>query len=177
MSTNTKWVIDPAHSEIGFKVKHMMISSVSGRFDNFSGEVIANDDFGAAEINFEADVNSITTGHGDRDHHLKSADFFDAEQFPKLQFKGTSFTKVDEDNYKLEGELTMHGATKPVTLNAEYGGLMTDPWGNIKAGFTISGKINRKDWGLTFNAALENGGVLLSEDVKLTIEAQLTKQS
>jgi polyisoprenoid-binding protein YceI len=178
MSTNTNWAIDPAHSEIGFKVKHMMFTNVSGKFNNFSAEITTNDDdFSTANINFEAAVDSISTGNTDRDNHLLSPDFFDAAQFPKLQFKGTSFTKVDEGDYKLNGDLTMHGVTKPVTLDVEYGGLMKDPWGNIKAGFSITGKITRKEWGLAYNAVLDNGGILLSEDVKLNFEVQLVKQS
>jgi len=176
--SNTNWAIDPAHSEIGFKVKHMMFTNVSGKFNNFSADITTDgDDFSTAHINFEAEVDSVSTGNNDRDKHLLSPDFFDAAQFPKVQFKGTSFKKVDEGDYKLEGELTMHGETKPVKLDVEYGGLMKDPWGNIKAGFSITGKINRKEWGLAYNAVLDNGGILLSEDVKLNIEVQLVKQA
>lgn len=178
MSTNTNWAIDPAHSEIGFKVKHMMFTNVSGKFNNFTAEISSDgDDFNNASINFEAAIDSVSTGNTDRDNHLLSADFFDAAQFPKLQFKGTSFSKVDDNNYKLNGDLTLHGETKPVTLDVEYGGLMQDPWGNTKAAFNINGKINRKDWGLAYNAILDNGGLLLSEDVKLNIEVQLAKQA
>jgi polyisoprenoid-binding protein YceI len=176
--SNTNWAIDPAHSEIGFKVKHMMFTNVSGKFNNFSADInTTDDDFSTANINFEADIDSVSTGNTDRDKHLLSADFFDAAQFPKLQFRGTSFTKVNEGDYKLEGNLTMHGMTHPVKLDVEYSGPMKDPWGNTKAGFSINGKINRKDWGLTYNATLDNGGILLSEDVKLNIEVQLAKQS
>jgi len=176
MSTNTNWAIDPAHSEIGFKVKHMMFTNVSGKFNDFNAEITTdNDDFTNANINFEAAIDSVTTGNADRDKHLQSPDFFDAGQFPKLQFKGTSFTKTADSDYKLEGDLTMHGVTHPVKLDVEYSGMMKDPWGNTKAGFNINGKINRKDWGLTYNATLDNGGILLSEDVKLNIEIQLAK--
>lgn len=177
MSTNTNWAIDPAHSEVGFKVKHMMFTNVSGKFTNFSGEIsTADDDFSTANIQFEAAIDSVSTGNADRDGHLLSPDFFDAAQYPKLQFKATSLSKIDDGDYKLNGDLTMHGKTNPVSLDVEYGGLMKDPWGNVKAGFSINGKINRKDWDLAYNAVLDNGGILLSEDVKLNIELQLVKQ-
>jgi len=177
MSNKTNWAIDPSHSEIGFKVKHMMFTNVSGKFTSFNAEIeTTDDDFSTANINFEAAIDSVSTGNADRDGHLLSPDFFDAAQYPKLHFKGTSFKKVDEGDYKLEGDLTMHGATQPVKLDVEYSGLMKDPWGNVKAGFSINGKINRKDWGLAYNAVLDNGGILLSEDVKLNIELQLVKQ-
>lgn len=177
MSVNTKWAIDPAHSEIGFKVKHMMFTNVSGKFTSFNTNIeTVEDDFSQSKIQFEADVNSVSTGNADRDGHLLGADFFDAVQYPKITFEGKSFRKVDDGDYELTGDLTLHGVTKPVKLSAEYGGLMKDPWGNIKAGFSIAGKINRKDWGLAYNAVLDNGGILLSEDVKLNMEIQLIKQ-
>ncbi len=177
MATTT-WAIDPTHTEIGFKVKHMMFTNVSGRFDQFNGTVeTEGDDFANANISFQADTASINTGNADRDAHLKSADFFDAEQFPNLAFKATEFNKVDDNNFKLSGDLTVHGVTKPVTLDAEYSGLMTDPWGNTKAGFAVNGKFSRKDFGLTWNAALETGGVLVSDEVRVNIEMQLVKQA
>lgn len=176
MST-TKWVIDPTHSEIGFKVKHMMFTTVSGKFEQFEAEIISeSDNFENAQIWFKGQTASISTGNTDRDGHLRSADFFDAEQFPTLEFKATSFQPKGNGDYKLEGELTLHGVTKAVTLDAEYSGQLTDPWGNTKAAFAINGKINRKDWGLNWNAALETGGVLVSEEVKLAIELQFVKQ-
>jgi polyisoprenoid-binding protein YceI len=172
----TKWTIDPTHSEVGFKVKHMMFTNVSGRFGTFNGSAeTEGDNFENAKIDFEADVTSIDTNSADRDNHLKSGDFFDAEQFPKLTFQATEMKK-DGDDYKLSGDLTIHGVTKPVTLNVEYGGIAKDPWGNEKAGFSINGKLNRKDYGLTWNAALETGGVLVSDEVKLNIELQMVKQ-
>lgn len=177
MSVNTKWAIDPAHSEIGFKVKHMMFTNVSGKFTSFNTHIeTVEDDFSRSKIQFEADVQSVSTGNADRDGHLLGADFFDAAQYPKITFEGKSFTKIEDGDYELTGDLTLHGVTKPVKLSAEYGGLMKDPWGNIKAGFSITGKINRKDWGLAYNAVLDNGGILLSEDVKLNMEIQLVKQ-
>ncbi len=176
MST-TKWSIDPTHSEIGFKVKHMMFTNVSGSFQKFDASIETEDDnFENAKIEFTGDVDSITTGNTDRDTHLLSPDFFDAEKFPKLTFSATSFKKQNEGEYELKGDLTLHGVTKPVKLDVEFGGLAKDPWGNLKAGMSISGKINRKDWNLNWNSALEAGGVLVGEEVKLNIELQFVKQ-
>lgn len=176
MST-TKWVIDPTHSEIGFKVKHMMFTNVSGKFTKFDASIeTEGDDFEGAKIHFSGDIDSVSTGNTDRDGHLLSADFFDAAQFPKITFEATSFTKEDEGDFELTGDLTLHGQTKSVKLAAEYSGQMKDPWGNTKAGFALSGKINRKDWGLNWNSALETGGVLVSDEVRLVIELQFIKQ-
>jgi len=176
MST-TKWSIDPTHSEIGFKVKHMMFTNVSGSFQKFDASIETEDDnFENAKIEFTGDVDSITTANADRDTHLLSPDFFDAEKFPKLTFSASSFKKQNEGEYELKGDLTLHGVTKPVKLDVEFGGLAKDPWGNVKAGMSISGKINRKDWGLNWNSALEAGGVLVGEEVKLNIELQFVKQ-
>nr|WP_294933992.1 YceI family protein [uncultured Flavobacterium sp.] len=173
----TKWAIDPTHSAIGFKVKHMMFTNVSGKFEKYDATIITeDDDLSKATFEFAADINSIDTRNADRDTHLKSADFFDAENHPKMSFKSSSFTKIDDDDYEMAGDLTIRGVTKFVKLPAEFSGLMKDPWGNTKAGINISGKINRKDWGLNWNSALETGGVLVSEDVKLDIELQLIKQ-
>ena len=171
----TKWAIDPTHSEIGFKVKHMMFTNVSGSFKAYDATITTEDDnFENAQIEFSANIDSISTNNTDRDNHLKSGDFFDAETHPKLSFKATSFAK-DGDDYELTGDLTLKGVTKSVTLPAEFSGLMKDPWGNTKVGLNITGKINRKDWGLNYNAALETGGVLISEDVRLNIELQFIK--
>lgn len=173
----TKWAIDPTHSEIGFKVKHMMFTNVSGKFQTYEAEIATeDDDFTKATISFSADIASINTNNADRDNHLKSADFFDAEKFPKLSFVSSSFTKIDDENYELAGDLSLHDVTKAVKLPVEFSGLMKDPWGNTKVGLNISGKINRKDWGLNWNSALETGGVLVGEEVKLHIELQLLKQ-
>lgn len=173
----TNWALDLAHSEIQFKVKHMMIATVTGGFDRFNVTVeTEEDDFSTAQISFSAETASINTGSEQRDGHLQSADFFDAEQFPALKFEGTAFTPTNGDgHYKLEGNLTIKSITKPVTLDVEFGGVGKDPWGNTKAGFTLSGKINRKDWDLNWNAALEAGGVLVSEEVRLLGEIQLAK--
>ncbi|MDI5898531.1 YceI family protein [Flavobacterium yafengii] len=176
MST-TKWVIDPTHSEIGFKVKHMMFTNVSGKFSKFDATIESEDhDFENAKIEFTGAIDSVTTGNADRDTHLLSPDFFDAAQFPEIKFSATSFTKINEGEYELVGDLTLHGVTKSVKLAAEYGGLMKDPWGNTKMALALEGKINRKDWGLNWNSALETGGVLVSEEVRLNIELQFVQQ-
>ena len=176
MST-TKWVIDPTHSEIGFKVKHMMFTNVSGKFSKFDATIEAEDsNLENAKIEFTGAIDSITTGNADRDAHLLSADFFDAAQFPEIKFSATSVTKINEDDYVLVGDLTLHGITKSVELAAEYGGLMKDPWGNTKMALALEGTINRKDWGLNWNSALETGGVLVSEEVRLNIELQFLQQ-
>jgi len=170
-----KWTIDPTHSEVGFKVKHMMFTNVKGLFNDYSADIDFNDDLKEANLQFEAKINSIFTNNTDRDNHLKSADFFDAEQHPTLNFKSTKI-EGNGSEYEITGDLTIKGITKPVTLNAEFSGLMTDPWGNTKVGLNLDGKINRKDFGLTYNAALETGGVLVGEDVKLNAEIQLVEQ-
>jgi polyisoprenoid-binding protein YceI len=176
MST-TKWVIDPTHSEIGFKVKHMMFTNVSGKFSKFDATIEAEDsNLENSKIEFIGAIDSITTGNADRDTHLLSADFFDAPQFPEIKFSATSVTKIKDDEYVLVGDLTLHGITKSVELAAEYGGLMKDPWGNTKMALALEGKINRKDWGLNWNSALETGGVLVSEEVRLNIELQFLQQ-
>ena len=174
--TKTKWNLDPTHSEIGFKVKHMMITNVSGSFGKFDVNVETEDnDFSTAGIDFTADLDSISTGNADRDNHLKSADFFDASKYPSLKFVSAKMEKKDEGNFILHGDLTVREITKPVTLNVEFGGIAKDPWGNEKAGFTITGKINRTDFNLSWNAALETGGVLVGEEVKLYAELQLIR--
>ena len=171
------WALDPTHSEIQFKVKHLMISTVTGNFHSFSANVeTEGDDFSSANISFSAEIDSISTGDAQRDGHLKSPDFFDAGQFPTITFTSTSLKQHDGAMYKLTGNLTLHGVTKAVELDAELGGIAKDPWGNTKVGFTLSGKINRKDFGLNWNVALEAGGILVGEDVKLHAEVQFVKQ-
>ncbi|MEO8148185.1 MAG: YceI family protein [Bacteroidia bacterium] len=173
----TKWVIDPTHSEIGFKVKHMMFTNVSGKFDKYEATVETNgDDLTNSKIEFTAETGSVNTGDASRDAHLKTADFFDPEKFPQLKFVSTRFEKTANGEFELQGQLTMHDITKLVKLSVEYGGLMKDPWGNIKAAFSVTGKFNRKDWGLNWNAALEAGGLLVSEEVRINCEIQLVKQ-
>ena len=164
------------HSEIQFKVKHLVISTVTGTFRNLDGGATTeHDDFDGAEVHFSLDVNSVDTNQEMRDTHLKSADFFEAETYPKIAFKSTSFKKVDDDEYVLTGDLTMKGVTKPVTLKAEYGGTAKDNYGNKKLGFEVTGKINRKEFGLTYNALTETGGLALGEDIKLIANIQLAQ--
>lgn len=159
-----KMIIDNAHSEIGFKVKHLMISTIKGNFNAFT--VISDVD---GNISVSMNVNTINTGNDDRDNHLKSADFFNSEEYPTIQFSG----KISEDMNTITGEITIKGITKEVTLNTEYNGMTVDPWGNTKHGWEITGSINRNDFGLTWNAPLETGGVLVSEEVKLTLDIQM----
>ncbi|MCF2442424.1 YceI family protein [Dyadobacter sp. CY345] len=178
MSTKTSWVIDPTHSEIQFKVKHLVISTVTGAFKTFEGTAETDgDDLTTASINFSADVASIDTNQAQRDEHLRSGDFFDAENYPKLTFASTGLEKTGEDTYKLKGDLTIKGVTNPVVLDAEYGGAMTDFYGQSKAGFEVTGKISRKEFGLTWNATTEAGGVVVGDEIKLVINIQLIKQA
>lgn len=172
-----KWSLDPSHSELQFKVKHLMISTVTGDFKSFSAELTSDDEnFENIQVNFKADMSSIDTRNQDRDNHLRSGDFFDAEKYPEMTFKSNNVTK-DGDDFVVTGNLTIKGITKEVTLKAELGGVNADPWGNTKAGFTINGKINRGDFGLTWNAALETGGVMVSDEVKILGELQFVKQA
>ncbi len=176
MST-TKWVLDPTHSEIQFKVKHLLISTVSGDFKKFEASAeTEGDDFSTATIQFSADIDSISTNNEQRDAHLKNGDFFDAENHPKLSFVSDKLIKVDEENYDLHGQLTMRGVTKDVTLKAEFGGSTTDPWGNTRVGFELSGKIDRQDFGVSFGMVSETGGLLLGNDVKIFANAEFVKQ-
>ena len=171
----TKWTVDQSHSHIGFEVKHMMVSKVKGAFDSYTANVEAADlgDLTGANISFKFDVASINTRNEDRDNHLKSADFFDAEQFPKMTFVATDIKSEGAGEYKLTGNFTVKDVTKPVTFDVEYGGKGTNPWGVEVVAFEATGKINRKDFGLTWNAALETGGVLVGEDIKIKIELEL----
>jgi polyisoprenoid-binding protein YceI len=172
----TKWAIDPTHSKVGFKVKHLMISNVTGSFREFTADVkTAGDDFSTAAISFSLKTASVDTEMPDRDAHLKGPDFFESEKYPDLTFTGTGLKDLGDDIYELSGLLKIKDVSKPVKLSVEFGGVMSDPWGNIKAGFSINGKINRKDWGLNWNAALEAGGVLVGEEVKINCDIELVK--
>lgn len=174
MST-TKWTIDQTHSEVSFKVKHLVISTVTGFFKEFEGGAESNnDDFDGATVNFSAAVSSIDTNQKDRDAHLKSADFFDAENHPKLNFSG-KLAKIGGD-YKLVGELEIRGNKKEVELDVDFGGIVVDPWGQTKAGFEIEGKLSRKEFGLTWSAVTEAGSVVVSDQVRLILNVQLVKQ-
>jgi polyisoprenoid-binding protein YceI len=173
--TKTKWAIDPTHSEVQFKVKHLVISTVTGSFKKFTGEVLSEgEDFDNAKISFAIDVDSVDTNQADRDGHLKSEDFFAVAQHPQITFAGV-LVKVQGNEYKLSGDLSVRGTVKPVKLEVEFGGIVKDPWGNIKAGFELNGKINRKDFGLTWNALTEAGGMVVGEDVKLHLNVELAK--
>ena len=170
------WKIDSAHSEVGFKVKHLVISTVSGKFNSFEGKLEGDpEDLTNAKITFSADIDSIDTGNEQRNGHLKSADFFDAANHPKLNFTSTSIEKKEDSEYKVTGNLEIRGTTKPVTLNVEFGGIHDNLYGQTVAGFEITGKIKRLDFGLTWNAVTEAGGVVVSDDVKLIINTELVK--
>lgn len=167
----TKWAIDPTHSEVSFKVKHLVISTVTGYFKSFDASVETESvDFDGANISFSADIASITTNQSDRDNHLKSADFFDAEKYPQMSFSG-----VLKGN-TLEGELTIKDVTKTVSLDVDFGGVVEDPYGQTKAGFEIEGKISRKEFGLMWNAVTEAGSVVVSDQVRIIVNAQVIKQ-
>ncbi len=173
----TKWSLDPTHSEIHFKVKHLMISTVTGQFNSFEGTVETDgNDLSTAKVHFSADINSISTNNEQRDGHLKAGDFFDAENHPKLSFVGEKLVKVDEENYKLHGTLTMRGVSKQIVLDAEFGGTTTDPWGFTRIGFAVTGKVNRKDYGISFGMVSETGAILLGEEVKIIANAEFVMQ-
>lgn len=174
----TTWKLDPAHSEVQFKVKHLMITTVTGYFKQFDLEVeTEKDDFeSASKIEFTADINSIDTNNQQRDTHLKSADFFDAENHGQIKFVGKNY-RSSGDAAELTGDLTIRGTTKPITLMVEFGGVVVDPYGQTKAGFTVNGKISRKEFGLQWNAVTEAGHVVVSDDIKIHCEIQLVKQA
>jgi len=176
--TTTKWKLDPTHSELGFKIKHLMITNVKGSFKDFQAEVqTKGEDFSTAQINVAAEMSSITTNNEQRDAHLLTSDFFEVDKHPQLIFKSIRIDKIDDDTFTLHGELTLKGITKAVKLDVEINGVTKDPWGGERAGFVVSGKIKRSEWGVTFNSPLETGGVMLGEDVTITGEIQLIKQA
>jgi len=170
------YTIDPTHSEVSFKVKHLMISTVTGSFEQFDAKMSAEkENFTDAQISFEADIESISTNNTQRDQHLKSPDFFDSENHPKMTFVSTSLVQKSDTDYLLNGDLTIRGVTKPVSLAVEYAGKMTDFYGNEKHGFEINGKLSRKEFGLQWNAVTEAGGVVVSDEVKLSVNVQFQK--
>jgi polyisoprenoid-binding protein YceI len=173
----TQWGIDASHSTVQFKVKHLVITTVTGKFEDFTGSVEATEDFSNIQTTFEAKIASITTGNESRDGHLKSPDFFAAEEFPTLNFVSTGLVKKSEEDFVLNGDLTIRGVTKPIALNVTYGGTMTDPWGQVKAGFELSGSIKRKEFGLMWDVITEAGGAVVSDEVKLVADIQLVKQA
>lgn len=176
-ATTTQWAIDPYHSEIQFKVRHMMISTVTGQFNQFEGSMTTTaEDMAGASIEFSANIDSIDTNNEQRDAHLKSDDFFNAGEFPKMTFKSTGFTKTADNQYKLVGDLTIRDNTKSVVLDVNYFGEMVDPYGNTKRGFEMSGQVSRQAFGLKWNAVTEAGGVVVSDEVKLHLNVQVAKQ-
>ena len=169
----TQWVVDEAHTSIDFSVKHMMVSKVKGTFHKFDATIVADpEDLTTADIEFNIDASSIDTRNADRDNHLRNSDFFNVESTPTITFKSTKIVKTSDDEYDLTGDLTMAGVTKPVTFTVTFEGQGQDPWGNKVAGFSAEGKIKRSDFGITWNAALETGGVLVGDEVKLSIELE-----
>ena len=174
----TTWTIDTTHSEVGFKIKHLVISTVSGKFTSFEGKLEGEPgDLENAKISFTADIDSIHTGNEQRDGHLKSADFFDAAKYAKLTFVSTNVEHKDGNDYKVTGDLTIKNVTKSVTLNVEFGGTQNNFYGQTVAGFEITGKINRQDFGLTWSAVTEAGGIVVSDEVKLVINTELVKEA
>jgi polyisoprenoid-binding protein YceI len=170
------WTLDKDHSEIRFKAKHLMITTVTGQFGEYEASLDNDgDDFSKASINFSAKVATITTGNDQRDGHLKSDDFFNAETYPELTFKSEGMKKISDNEYKVDGEMTIRDVTKPVTLNVELAGIAKDPWGNTKAGFSFNTKLNRKDFGLKFHVVNEAGNLLVSDEIKIEGEVQLLK--
>lgn len=176
---NVKWIVDPTHSEVQFKVKHLMITTVTGYFQKYNVEAeTENEQFTSAKkVVFTADVNSINTNNDQRDTHLRSPDFFDVENHQEIRFESSRYEKVSGDDYKLYGDLTIRGITKPVTVDVEFGGIVVDPYGQTKAGFTVKGKLSRKEFGLTWNAVTEAGSVVVSDEIKINAEIQLVKQA
>jgi polyisoprenoid-binding protein YceI len=174
----TKWVADPAHSEVQFKVRHLMITTVTGYFRSFNVEVETEDaDFTkASKIIFTADINSIDTNSAQRDTHLRSADFFEIEKYPSIWFEGKKIEKTSDDTYQLHGDLKIRDITKAITVEVEFGGTVVDPYGQLKAGFTVSGKVKRKDFGLSWDAMTEAGQIVVANEIKLHAEIQLVKQ-
>lgn len=171
----TTWKLDPAHSELLFRVRHLMISNVKGEFRTFNATLSAQgDNFLHAKVEAKIDAASIFTNNENRDQHLRSADFFDAEMHPTILFKSDGFNNGDQEDFELTGTLTMKGVSQPISLHVEKGGVVTDPYGNKKAGFSFSGKLNRKDFGLNWNAALESGGVMVSDEIRINGEVQFT---
>ena len=173
-----KWVVDPTHSELGFKIKHLMISHVSGTFGEYEINMeTANEDLSTAQVEATIKAASVSTNNKQRDQHLQNVDFFEVENHPEISFRSTRVEKLDPEQYIVYGDLTLKGITKPVKLNVEYSGVTKDPWGGQRAGFTITGKIIRSEFGLSFNSVLETGGLALSDEVKIHSEIQLVKQA
>lgn len=173
-ATNTLWKIDPTHSEVQFKVKHLVISTVTGSFGSYDGQIeVDGQDFENAKASFTADINSITTNNEDRDQHLKSDDFFNAEEYPQLKFESKNFQKTSDGEYKVIGDLTIRDVTKEIELDVVHGGTVGDPYGQTKAGFEVTGIINRKEFGLSWSAVTEAGNVVVGDKINLQLNVQL----
>src|SRR5690606_3172021 len=173
----TTWKLDPTHSEVAFKVKHLVITTVTGYFRSFDGaiETPNETDFASGKVSFRIDASSIDTNQAQRDEHLKAADFFDVAQYPQMTFTSTSIEEKSSDEFLLHGALTIRGVTKPTTFQVDFGGTVTDHYGNFKAGFEVTGKISRKEFGLTWNGVTEAGAIVVSDDVKLQASLQFVK--
>jgi polyisoprenoid-binding protein YceI len=172
----TKWALDPTHSEIQFKVRHMLVSNVTGHFKTFNATVATDgDDMQTAKVHFTADINSISTNNEQRDAHLRSGDFFDVDNHPQIIFDADGLEKTGESDYKMNGTLNMRGTAKSISLNVEFGGMIQDPWGNTRVGFSVGGKLNRKDFGVSFSMVSETGGILLGEDITINANVEFVK--
>ena len=168
------WAIDPVHSEVGFSVRHMMVSKVRGRFTSFSGEIVTAEDPTQSSVTAEIDLSSINTGQEQRDEHIKSADFFEVETYPTMTYRSTGI-KAEDGEYLLEGDLTLKGVTRNVPLKLEVHGFSQDPYGGYRAGFTATGEINRRDFNISFNAPMANGGVVVADKIQLQLEIEAVK--
>ncbi|MVP01618.1 YceI family protein [Paenibacillus lutrae] len=176
--TNSKWIVDSTHSSLDFTVKHMMIAKVKGNFASFEAQIDADpSDLTTASVYVSVDLNSVDSRNADRDNHLRSADFFDVEKNPEMTFRSTRIVKTGDDEYKVTGDFTLHGVTRPETFDVTFEGAGKDPWGNEKVGFSGKGSIKRSDYGLTYNAALETGGMLIGDEIKISIDLEASKQA
>src|SRR5919109_1350472 len=171
------WKVDPAHSNVEFSVKHLGIATVRGKFNDFEGTLEIGDDLDSARAHGTVQTASVYTNEDQRDNHLRSQDFFHAEAHPELSFESTAIRPIDDDTFEIEGDLTMRGVSRPITLNAEVQGTESDPWGNERVGLEVTGQLNRGDWGMTFNQALGSGNVLVSDRVKLSLDISAVKQA
>ena len=169
------WALDATHSSVGFTVRHMMVSKVRGRFTDYTADIVTAEDPLRSTVNATIQMASIDTGDEGRDGHLRTNDFFDIEEHPTMTFRSTGITGSGTD-YELTGDLTIKGVTKPVTFDLEFGGVGKDPWGNTRGGFTLTGTINRKDFGMAYNAVLETGGIMVGEKVSIELDIEATLQ-
>lgn len=173
----TEWNADPSHSRVRFTVEHLLISEVEGRFDKYEGSVLSDkSDFSDAKVEFTITTSSVNTGDEKRDAHLKGSDFFDSEKYPTITFKSKTMKKVGENKYKVTGDYTMHGVTKELIFDVKYGGTVKDPWGNTKAGFKVTGTIDRTEFGLKYNSTLDTGGLMIGEEIEITCNLEMIKK-